>query len=43
MNSRYSVLWVTSVLLLGALLTGCTRIAVSDEEELAAEKFEPAS
>lgn len=42
MNSRYTVLWVTNVLLLGALLTGCTQIAVSEEEELAAEKFQPA-
>ena len=42
MNSRYTVLWITSLLLLGALLTGCTRIAVSEEAELTAEKFEPA-
>lgn len=33
--------WITTILILTTLLSGCTRITVSEEEELAAERFEP--
>lgn len=41
MTSRFALLWTTTFVVFAALSTGCARIAVSEEEELAAERFEP--
>ena len=41
MSFKQVSLWATSILILITLLGGCTRITVSEEEELAAERFEP--
>jgi len=41
MNFKPVRFWITSILILTALLEGCVRITVSEAEELAAERFEP--
>ena len=41
MRSLQIMRWLTNILILTILLGGCTRITVSEEEELAAERFEP--
>lgn len=39
--SRFALLWTTTFVVFAALSAGCARIAVSEQEELAAERFEP--
>lgn len=41
MNYKELRPWITTIFILTTLLSGCTRITVSEEEELAAERFEP--
>jgi len=41
MRSLQIMLWLTSLLTLTVLVGSCTRVTVSEEEELAAERFEP--
>ena len=41
MDPRFEGLWIAKILILTVLLGGCTRITVSEEEERAAERFEP--
>ena len=42
MRFKHVLFWVTNVFVVMILVGGCTRITVSEEEELAAERFEPA-
>ena len=41
MNIKNLGPWLTYILLINALLAGCAKITVSEDQELAAEKFQP--